>query len=71
MNTLSRQGFQLIDLCVYTVAGQPQFAAIWDEFQPTNSLVRYGLTSSQYQAELSHWTNQGFLLWRVSGYEVA
>ncbi|WP_257145958.1 serine hydrolase [Bacillus thuringiensis] len=71
LNTLSRQGFQLIDLCVYTVAGQPQFAAIWDEFQPTNSLVRYGLTSSQYQAELSHWTNQGFLLWRVSGYEVA
>ncbi|MGG0756986.1 serine hydrolase [Brevibacillus laterosporus] len=70
-NNLISQGFRLIDLCGYTVAGQPRFAVIWDKSPIVNWVARHGLSSAQYQAEFNHWSNQGFILWRVSGYEVA
>ncbi|MCE5173495.1 serine hydrolase [Paenibacillus profundus] len=70
-DALASQGFRPVDVCGYTVAGQPRFAAIWDKSQIPNWTARHGLNAAEYQSEFTHWSSQGFLLWRVSGYEVA
>ncbi|PEQ33273.1 serine hydrolase [Bacillus thuringiensis] len=70
-NNLISQGFRLIDICGYNVAGEPRFAAVWDKSPIPNWVARHNLSSADYQTEFNHWSNQGYILWRVSGYEIA
>ncbi|HSE42271.1 MAG TPA: serine hydrolase [Acidobacteriota bacterium] len=69
-NNLIPQGFRPIDVCGYTVAGAPQFAAIWDKSPIPNWVARHGLSSAEYQSQFTQWSNQGYVLLRVSAYEV-
>jgi CubicO group peptidase (beta-lactamase class C family) len=68
--TLTPQGFRPIDVSAHTIADQPRFAAIWDKSPIPGWVARHGLSAADYQAEFDNWTSQGYVLWRVSGYEI-
>jgi len=67
---LTGQGYRLVDICGYTVAGQDHYAAIWEKRQGPAWVARHGLTSSQYQQEFDKRVGQGYRLVDISGYNV-
>jgi DNA-binding transcriptional regulator of glucitol operon len=69
-NTLAQQGYRLIDVSGYTVAGQDHYAAIWEKTQGPPLVARHGLTAAQYQQEFNTLTQQGYRLVDISGYNV-
>lgn len=68
-DALTPQGYHPIDICGYNVGGQVYFAAIWDRSPIEAWVARHGLTPEEYQSQFNFWVNQGYTLWRVSGYE--
>ena len=64
------QGFRLVHVNGYTVAGSDRYAAIWDKSPSPGWVARHGMTSAQYQAEFDTRVAQGFRLVEVSGYTV-
>ena len=70
-DTLLGQGYRLVDVSGYTVAGQDRYAAIWEQRQGPAWVARHGLTSAQYQQEFDRLVGQGYRLVDVSGYTVA
>ena len=70
-DALIPQGFRPIDVCGYVVAGQARYAAIWEQSPGAEWVARHGLTAADYQSQFLQWQDQGYVLWRVSGYEVA
>lgn len=69
-DALSPRGFRPIDVCGYAIAGQVRFAAIWDRSPIPEWVARHGLSPGEYQSQFTHWSNHGYVLWRVSGYDV-
>ena len=64
------QGYRLVDICGYTVAGQDRYAAIWDKNHGPAWVARHGLSAEQYQQEFDKQLGQGYRLVDVSGYTV-
>ncbi|WP_139488400.1 serine hydrolase [Brevibacillus dissolubilis] len=69
-DALTPQGYHPVDVSGYSVGGQPRFAAIWEKSPIAGWVARHGLSPSEYQAQFNQWANEGYILLRVSGYEV-
>jgi polyglycine hydrolase-like protein len=67
---LGRQGYRLVHINGYAVAGQERYAAIWEQGQGPAWQARHGLTSAQYQQEFDRLVGQGYRLVDVSGYTI-
>ena len=67
-DTLVGRGYRLVFVDGYTVSGQPQYAAIWEQSSGPEWVARHGLTSQQYQQAFDTYTSQGYRLKHVSGY---
>jgi hypothetical protein len=67
-NNLVNNGFRPTLVNGYTVAGQAQYAAIWDKSAGTAWVARHGLTSSEYETAFYTYRSQGYRLRHVSGY---
>jgi len=65
---LAGQGYRLIHVDGYDVAGAPQFAAIWDQSPGPPWVAHHNLTSDQYQQTFDQLGAQGYRLAKVSGY---
>lgn len=65
------QGFRLTHVSGYTVAGQPRFAAIWEQKPGPSWVARHNLTHAQYQSEFDALARLGYRLVVVDGYEYA
>jgi len=64
------QGYRLRHVDGYTAGGGvPNFAAIWDRIGGGPWQARHNLTSAQYQARFDTFTQQGYRLADVSGYD--
>ena len=64
----SQQGYRLIDISGYTVAGQDHYAAIWEQRQGPDWVARHGMTSAQYQQEFNTFSQKGYRLVHISGW---
>lgn len=69
-NTWTSQGFRLTHVSGYDVAGQPRFAAIWEQKPGPAWVARHAMTPAQYQSEFNTWVGLGYRLVVVDGYEV-
>jgi hypothetical protein len=69
-NSLTGQGYRLIDVCGYEVDGQDRYAAIWEQLASPPWEARHGLTSAQYQQTFDDLRSKGYRLVHVSGYGV-
>lgn len=67
-DALVAKGYNPVLVNGYTVNGQPQYAAIWDNAPHPAWVARHGMTSQQYQAEFNTYVSQGYKLKHVSGY---
>ncbi len=70
-NTYTGQGYRLVDISGYEVAGQARYAAIWDQSAGPAWQARHGLTPAQYQSTFNTLVGQGYRPVRVRGYTVA
>jgi hypothetical protein len=64
------QGFRPRALSGYAVAGEPRFAAIWEQGGGPAFQARHNLTTAQFQQTFDQLVGQGFRLRAVSGYAV-
>lgn len=62
-------GYQLIDVCSFSVNGLALHAGVWQQGAVPATEVRYFLTSAQYQTEFNTMPGNGYYLYRVSGFE--
>jgi Bacterial tandem repeat domain 1 len=69
-DTLIGQGYRLVQVSGYSVAGQTLYAAIWEQSPGAPWVARDGLTSAQYQQEFDQLLSQSYRLTDVSGYNV-
>ncbi|NEZ41000.1 serine hydrolase [Paenibacillus alvei] len=69
--TLASQGYRPICVSGYEVAGTDRYASLWYKVSGPEWRARHGMNAAEYQSEFANWSSQGFLLWRISGYEVA
>ncbi|MBL1108810.1 serine hydrolase [Streptomyces sp. 5-8] len=65
------RGFRPVDLSCYSDGGQVRFAAVWDQSPVPAWAARHGMTTAEYQAEFTRLAAQGYVLLRVTGYEVS
>jgi CubicO group peptidase (beta-lactamase class C family) len=63
-------GYRLTWVEGYGVGASAYYAAIWEQTGGPAWVARHGMTSAQYQSEFNDWTQQGYRLTHVSGYEV-
>jgi CubicO group peptidase (beta-lactamase class C family) len=72
-NTFDRlggQGFRLIDVSGYEVAGQDRYSGIWEQSPGPAYVARHGISSADYQAAFDQLTAQGYRPVRVNGFGV-
>lgn len=69
-DSLAQQGYRLTVLDGYESGGQARYAAIWEQKSGPAWTARHGMTSAQYQAELTAMSGLGFRLTSVQGYAV-
>ncbi|MCP4609238.1 MAG: DUF1349 domain-containing protein [Planctomycetes bacterium] len=67
-NLVDEQGYRLVDISGYSVAGNVFYAAIWEKKSGPTWEARHGLTASEYQQAFDTYDEQGFRLKRISGY---
>ena len=67
----AKQGFRVVDLVGYTVAGEDHYAAIWEKSQGPAAVVRHGMTGPQFQQQFDALSKQGYRLVDISGYTFA
>jgi hypothetical protein len=67
-NTQAANGYHLVLVNGYTVAGVDHFAAIWEQSSTPAWIARHDLTSSQYQQQFNTQLANGYRLVHVSGY---
>lgn len=70
-DTLAQQGYRLVDLSGYSVAGKDTYAAIWERRQGPAWVARHGLSAAKYQQEFDRLKGQGYRLVHINGYTVA
>jgi hypothetical protein len=61
-------GYRLAHVSGYRVAGQIQFAAIWDKAASPPWIARHNMTADEYQQQFNKSIAQGYKLVEVSGY---
>ncbi|KAF9576855.1 hypothetical protein EC968_003362 [Mortierella alpina] len=59
-NTYISQGYRLKDVTGYAVGTSVRYAALWDKSAGPKFVARHGLTSAQYQAEVTKLKGQGY-----------
>jgi hypothetical protein len=64
------QGYRLIDVSGYSVAGKDRYAAIWEKRSGPAWVGRHGMTSAQYQEVFNDLGQKGYRLVHVSGYGI-
>jgi hypothetical protein len=64
------QGYRLVLVNGYGIAGQDRYAAIWEKSAAPPWQARHGLTATQYQQTFDQLVGQGYRLIHVSGYTV-
>jgi hypothetical protein len=69
-DALGAQGYRLVQVNGYGVGGQARYAAIWERRQGPAWVARHGLTGAQYQQAFDTYTQQGYRVIDVSGYNV-
>jgi len=69
-DTFAKQGYRLVDISAYNVAGHDRYAAIWERASEVAWVARHGMTSAQYQAEFDTLAKQGYRLTVISGYDI-
>jgi len=63
------EGYQLADISGYTVGGTDYYAAIFEKKAGAPQWkAKHGMTAAQYQAEFDQMSDQGYRLFKVSGY---
>ena len=62
------QGYRLLHVSGYVIAGKPFYAAIWEKSGGPAWVARHGMTGSDYQAEFNQRAQEGYRLLDVSGY---
>jgi DNA-binding transcriptional regulator of glucitol operon len=67
-NTLTQQGYRLVDVSGYEVGGQDHYAAIWEKSEAPAWQARHGMTSAQYQQEFNTLSQQGYRLIHIRGW---
>jgi CubicO group peptidase (beta-lactamase class C family) len=69
-NTRVAQGYRLVLVDGYEVAGSARYAAIFEQKTGPAWVARHGMTSGQYQTEFTNRASQGYRLKSVQGYGV-
>jgi CubicO group peptidase (beta-lactamase class C family) len=69
-NTWVAQGYRLVVVDGYEVAGAARYAALWEQKAGPAWVARHGMTSAQYQTEFNTRASQGYRLKSVEGYGV-
>jgi CubicO group peptidase (beta-lactamase class C family) len=64
------QGFRLIDVSGYEVAGQARFSGIWEQSDGPAFVARHGISGADYQATFDSLVPDGFRPVRVNGFGV-
>ena len=71
-NQYTSQGYRLVLVNGYTVAGVDYYVAIWEKSSNTNPWVaHHGMSSSDYQRRFDTYFRQGYMLKTISGYNPA
>lgn len=70
-NQYAKEGYRLVDVSGYTVAGVANYAALWEKSGGRAWVARHGMTGAQYQEFFSQYVRQGYRLRHVSGYNVS
>jgi len=63
-----KSGFKLTYVDGYYVNGKVYFAALWQKGNTSGLIARHGLTSAQYQSEVTKYHKKGYRLVLVDGY---
>lgn len=69
-NDLLAQGYRLVDVSGYAVAGMDLYAGIWEFSDGRTWQARHRLTAAQYQQAFDDLLAQGYRLVHVDGYNV-
>ena len=64
------RGFRLTCISGYAEAGQPRYAAVWEQSAGPEWQARHGLTRTGFQRAFEEMATAGFVLRQVSGYRV-
>src|SRR6266487_5915707 len=67
-NSLTSQGYHLVDLTGYTSDDKVLFACLFEQFTGPAWYAYFGMTSADYQAKFNDLTSKGFVLTLVNGY---
>jgi DNA-binding winged helix-turn-helix (wHTH) protein len=67
-NTLTQQGYRLVDVSGYNIGNQDLYAAIWEKSTGPEWQARHGMTSAEYQKAFNTLTKQGYRLVHISGW---
>jgi CubicO group peptidase (beta-lactamase class C family) len=67
-DTYTSQGYRPRYISGYVVNGVEYFAGIWEKVTGVTWVARHNLTAAQYQSAFNTYTNQGYVLKCISGY---
>jgi hypothetical protein len=70
-DSLTRQGYRLVEVSGYSVDDKDTYAAIWEHSQGPAWVARHNLSAAQYQQEFARLVGQGYRLVGISGYAVS
>ncbi|HEV3042063.1 MAG TPA: serine hydrolase [Candidatus Angelobacter sp.] len=69
-DTFFNQGYRMIHVSGYNSGGSAHFAAIWEKSGGPAWQAKHNLTFDQYQQAFTSFSNQGYRLKDISGYNV-
>ncbi|GAA0851008.1 serine hydrolase [Streptosporangium amethystogenes subsp. fukuiense] len=68
---LEKEGYRLVHVAGYEVAGKVYFAAIWELTGGPHLVAQHDMPSERYQAEFDRLLKEGYRLIHVDGYGIA
>jgi uncharacterized protein (UPF0297 family) len=68
---LANQGYRLVQLSGYSVAGEERYTAIWEKGTGPAQQARHRLTPAQFEQALNQLAEQGYRLVQMNGYNVS
>lgn len=69
-DTYTQQGYRLIHVAAYAIAGTSRYAAIFEQKSGPAWIAKHGMTSAAYQQEFQNLAAQGFQVREVAGHNV-